>query len=79
MSQITEPRDTGGPAFPCDVFDGKKHTTAAGMDLRDYFAAKAMHVTIQMNDHNISAHQAKQVARFAYMVADAMLAQRGAA
>jgi hypothetical protein len=29
-------KDTGGPAFPCDVFDGKKHTTSTGMTLRDY-------------------------------------------
>jgi hypothetical protein len=47
-----------------------------GMTLRDYFAAKAMHTTIQMNDHNINNYQAGEVARFAYMVADQMLEAR---
>lgn len=77
MSQITEPRETGGPAFPCDVFDGKKHTTAAGMSLRDYFAAKAMAGWLASygsdNPHPATTGHAEVVAANAYAMADAML------
>ncbi|MDP2263254.1 MAG: hypothetical protein Q8K24_08860 [Hydrogenophaga sp.] len=30
----------GGPAFPCDVFDGKTHVIATGLTLRAYAAIK---------------------------------------
>jgi hypothetical protein len=42
-----------------------------GMSLRDYFAAKAMAADI-----STSYHSAKDVAKFAYEMADAMLAER---
>ena len=34
--------DNGGPAFPLDLKVGEDHMWAHGMNLRDYFAAKAM-------------------------------------
>lgn len=71
----------GGPAFPCDVFDGKKHITSAGMDLRDYFAAKAMAgwiATYGDKAHPATTGHAETVATNAYAMADAMLKARAA-
>ena len=65
----------GGPAFPCDVFDGKKHTTSAGMTLRDYFAAKAMQAFI---GQNVDALGDLHLAEESYRVADSMLKARSA-
>jgi hypothetical protein len=67
--------DTGGPAFPtttanCDNMDPH----GEGMTLRDYFAAKAMqaHITHDGSDDI----RETGVARWAYEMADAMLAER---
>jgi hypothetical protein len=71
----------GGPAFPCDVFDGKKHTTSAGMDLRDYFAAEAMQadLTGHISHYGHESHwPVDEMASHAYEVADAMLKARSA-
>ncbi len=57
----------GGPAFPTKP----GHWMEEGMSLRDYFAAKAMAADI-----STSYHSAKDVAKFAYEMADAMLAER---
>ncbi len=65
----------GGPAFPCDVFDGKKHTTSAGMTLRDYFAAKAMQAFI---GQNVDALGDLHLAEESYRVPDSMLKARSA-
>ena len=37
-------KQTGGPAFPCDLaaYDPEVRKDMQGMELRDYFAAKAM-------------------------------------
>lgn len=73
----------GGPSFPCEVigFDehGEYRLPWQGMDLRDYFAAKAMQATMQAW---ISTSQYPStdmdVAVNAYAVADAMLEARSA-
>ena len=44
-----------------------------GMDLRDYFAAKAMHGLISINELDLT-HE--DYARLAYLLADAMLKER---
>ena len=58
--------ETGGPAFPTDC----NKNILYGMDLRDYFAAKAMQAVYP------SDYDYKTTARMAYEVADAMLEAR---
>ena len=69
-------KDTGGRAFPhsYEVMPDKETHIHHGMTLRDYFAAKAMqaHITHDGSD-NINE---PGVARWAYEMADAMLAER---
>lgn len=74
--------ETGGPAFPCE--GGKKFISgneirktlpSSGMDLRDYFAAKALpHLMAHHGDNLPNVH--KDVAEESYRIADAMLAAR---
>ncbi len=66
-------KETGGPAFPTEAYDRKRQTMVReeGMSLRDYFAAKAMAA-----DMATSYHPAKDIAKLAYQMADAMLAAR---
>ncbi len=60
----------GGPAFPTTGVVIDYAISYDGMTLRDYFAAKAMAELIEKHDLD------KDVARFAYQIADAMLAER---
>jgi hypothetical protein len=60
-------KDTGGPAFP----HSRLGSDADGMTLRDYFAAMAMQALLT----RIEMSGAER-ARDAYIIADAMLAQR---
>jgi hypothetical protein len=62
-----EMKDTGGPAFP----HSRLGSDADGMTLRDYFAAMAMQALLT----RIEMSGAER-ARDAYIIADAMLAQR---
>lgn len=64
-------KETGGPAFPYG-------TAYAGMTLRDYFAAKAMHgwLSTYGSDHGIDGVYEEGVAEFAYEMADAMMKAR---
>ena len=55
----------GGPAFPQDEFGGVK-----GMSLRDYFAGQAL------TRATSNGWPAKEIASWAYEIADAMLAER---
>lgn len=48
--------------------------SCAGMDLRDYFAAKAMQAFVAKSDNNVIAEY--EIAEWAYWVADAMLIRR---
>ena len=71
----------GGSAFPCTPpfyeASGLRHPDwpypEAGMNLRDYFAAKAM----QGGVANQPNGDALAMARYAYALADAMLIVRG--
>jgi hypothetical protein len=60
-------KETGGPAFPRD----HAHEGHNGMDLRDYFAAKAL-----ANKYTQNENMPDKVAEWAYAVADAMLEAR---
>jgi hypothetical protein len=69
-------------AFPNDVHV----TNEKGMDLRDYFAAKAMPLAMQWLKHNYdreigntwvwNEEDAEEIADTAYMMADAMIKAR---
>lgn len=64
-------KDTGGPAFP-----QRSYGPGDGMTLRDYFAAAALsngRLTMYPQDAETVA---PLVARWAYVLADAMLAER---
>ncbi len=63
--------NTGGPALPFTDSVGYVHK---GMNLRDYFAAKAM----QGMMHDVSQPVGEVIAEWAYQVADAMLKAREA-
>ncbi|WP_241065250.1 MULTISPECIES: hypothetical protein [Achromobacter] len=65
----------GGPAFPA-LYEGSTRPDAMGMTLRDYFAAKAMQGEVAACHEKRAVPE--EVARYAYAVADAMLAARGA-
>lgn len=72
----------GGPAFPVPLNPGESyqsHALCDGMTLRDYFAAKAMQglITSRHPGHHGQDGPA-QLAYDAYLIADAMLAARGA-
>ena len=63
-------KDTGGPAFPAHPSALGDHD---GMTLRDYFAAKAMQALLTRRPLS-----GGEVARDAYIIADAMLKAREA-
>lgn len=72
--------NTGGTAFPVVAENGLGHVSY-GMDLRDYFAAKAMSALIVANDvdeDQSTAEYIEETALGAYKYADAMLRARGA-
>jgi len=60
-------KETGGPAFPLPATEW--HGSDTGMDLRDFFAAKAMTVWAGSYDRETAA-------KWAYEMADAMIAAR---
>lgn len=61
----------GGSAFPV-ISDPSMAVASYGMSLRDYFAAQIMSVALA----NYSGLDSIQRAEFAYLQADAMLAER---
>ena len=66
-------------AFPYAYFDKQLNQTRTmyGMNLRDYFAAKAMQpINSQAIDY--AKAEASDMARKAYMIADAMIKARAA-
>jgi len=71
---------TGGPAFP--VGEEALMRNLQGMTLRDYFAAKAMQGMFANPEDIHNPYQetydeyVKEIARCAYMMADAMLEER---
>jgi hypothetical protein len=75
-------KDTGGPAFPCEVLGidghgeyGEYRMPLQGMTLRDYFAAKAMQAEFAIDMH---LDDMNYCAKRAYAMADAMLKARTA-
>ena len=79
MSKIND----GGPAFPVLPPDAGDGTGAApgypfpdsGMSLRDWFAGQALSGLIASNDEG-AGDRIEEVPRYAYAIADAMLAAR---
>lgn len=67
-------QNDGGPAFPGPESHGDDHE---GMSLRDYFAAQAI-VAAAHADTALSRddEEAQKVAKRAYALADAMIAER---
>ncbi len=66
-------KDTGGSAFP----HSRLGSDADGMTLRDYFAAKAMQSLMHTQYVDMTYEgETANLAHEAYVVADAMLAQR---
>lgn len=61
-------------AFPT-LADNGHITSQDGMDLRDYFAAKAMQAMISIQPTTAKVDE-KVVAKFAYSFADAMMEAR---
>jgi len=71
--------NTGGPAFPTLEEHGFNQGMP-GMTLRDYFAAKAMQGLIIQDKFTVGMdrpHWTRQCADKAYLMADAMLRERG--
>ena len=66
-------QDNGGPAFPISI-PGVGDNGAFGMTLRDYFAAKWLQGW--MANPSTSDLEHADAAKFAYVMADAMLAER---
>lgn len=69
---MSEPINTGGPAFPTEAKNHSGIAASPGMTLRDYFAAKAMQGMLPRP----GSIDPKQDAEFAYKMADAMLKAR---
>lgn len=70
----------GGPAFPREDYQGGGGGQS-GMTLRDHFAAKALAVVWEAYDKGYSGldhdnFDSSALAKHAYQVADAMLAER---
>ena len=72
-------KEDGGPAFPVIAENGLGHI-AAGMSLRDYFAAQCMRDTFAARAaagwSNFNEYQLQRCAQASYLAADAMLAER---
>jgi hypothetical protein len=68
-------KDTGGSAFPTMLYEHGGESD--GMTLRDYFAAKAMQSLMHTQYVDMTYEgETANLAHEAYMVADAMLAER---
>lgn len=70
---------TGGAAFPASGHPDMQFVAQEGMNLRDYFAAKAMNGILANNAMiDTATNQTLEwVAKNAYQMADAMLKARG--
>ena len=74
---MSEPKDTGGPAFPYEERDssGNPLRDYYGMTLRDYLAAKAMQGMLAACT-GWSEGQQERLAKCSYSMADEMLKAR---
>lgn len=66
-------RDESKKAFPCD---SRESYEFAGMDLRDYFAAKAMNAFLRGCSDAKADYHAGGIAIMSYEMADAMMKER---
>jgi len=75
----------GGPAFPAEMpkpehADRFTNVRYSGMSLRDYFAAQALTMSykrgVAVVPFGMKDQLPAEIAMFAYLVADAMLAER---
>lgn len=75
---MSKPECKEFPAFPSQTKtpQGELNSPEPGMNLRDYFAAKAMPVIYAQCENFPDEHWRDGVARDAYMLADAMLRAR---
>lgn len=81
---MNTPKNDGGPAFPWSP-DGPNYQTYPGMSLRDWFAGQALAGIIADQEGKRAIRNAvadsdrfaPQVASVCYLLADAMLAERG--
>lgn len=86
---MADKKTDGGPAFPVSQEEsrGKVAGIYGGMTLRDYFAVKAMHAlfsnpTVKSINKKTGEFvvepdkKAPSIAKDAYLIADAMLAER---
>jgi hypothetical protein len=66
---------TGGPAFPieCNIVNGFRDDT--GVNLRDWFAAKAISGIIAAHTQIDYGYEVGLVVKEAYQIADAMMAE----
>jgi hypothetical protein len=64
------------PAFPQSIDDGEERTYYPGMQLRDYFAAKAMQANYAAISEFPDEHWRVDLAKDAYTMADAMMKAR---
>jgi hypothetical protein len=71
MSHYWDKEKTGGHAFPTLFIEPEHGSGYAGMTLRDWFAGQAL-----SNMYTHEAEDSTAVARWAYQIADAMLAER---
>jgi hypothetical protein len=62
----------GGDAFPCYVGNDMAER---GMTLRDYFAGQAI-INVMLCDEDMERTSVEDIAKWAYKIADAMLAER---
>jgi len=67
---VSAPKD-GGPAFP-RLYARSDEDGRSGMTLRDYFAGEALPIAGKGKERTAEA-----IAKRAYYIADAMLAERG--
>lgn len=82
---MNDTTNNGGPAFPVSS-DNYANPYSSGMNMRDYFAAKAMQAHITASFQALAAQYAnypdvitRTIAKAAYKTADAMLKARGQA
>ena len=64
-------------AFPVKGWNGHEETINEGMDLRDYFAAKALSVLYKQFSEFEDGFHCSDVATAAYQMADEMMKARG--
>lgn len=75
---MSAPINTGGPAFPSGLESGHMAPLHNGMNLRDYFAAKAMQGLQANPTDEVMNTGLDAIAQYAYEQADAMLKAREA-